>query len=79
MSELNVGRDSTADMSFGYKDLSVFTDACRLLLHSVRRLSAIRSEDKRKVKEVLRQFLSNLFLLPEMAMSDDEDNGWSWY
>lgn len=61
-------------MTFAYRDRSVLDDACNLLLHHVRRQSTIQKEDKRKIKQILKHFIPDLFNHPRMEMSDDEND-----
>lgn len=60
-------------LSFAYRDRSVLDDACNLLLHHVRRQSGIQKDDKRKIKQILKHFIPDLFNHARMEMSDDEN------
>lgn len=62
-------------LTLSYRDRSVLDDACNLLLHHVRRQSGIQKEDKRKIKQILKRFVPDLFNHPRMEMSDDETEG----
>lgn len=61
-------------LSFSYRDRSVLDDACNLLLHHVRRQSTIQKEDKRKIKQILKHFIPDLFNHTRMELSDDEND-----
>lgn len=47
-------------------------EACNLLLHHVRRQSGIQNDDKRKIKQLLKHFIPDLFKHARMELSDDE-------
>jgi paired amphipathic helix protein Sin3a len=53
----------------------VLDDACNLLLHHVRRQSAIQKDDKKKIKQLLKHFVPDLFKHTRMELSDDENDG----
>jgi len=57
-----------------YRDRTVLDDACLLLLHHVRRQSGIGKDDKRRIKQLLKHFLADLFHHTRMELSDDEDD-----
>ncbi|XP_034946100.1 paired amphipathic helix protein Sin3a isoform X2 [Chelonus insularis] len=55
-----------------YKDKSVFDDAANLLIHHVKRQTAIHKEDKQRIKILLKHFIPDLFFHPRQELSDDE-------
>ncbi|XP_049777829.1 paired amphipathic helix protein Sin3a-like [Schistocerca cancellata] len=55
-----------------YKDKSMLDDAANLLIHHVKRQTGIQSEDKQRVKQLLRQLLPDMFFHPRQEPSDDE-------
>ena len=59
-------------MTFVYKDKSMIEEACNLIIHHVKRQTSIHKEDKQKVKQLLRQFIPDLFATPRGELSDDE-------
>ncbi|KAK3095867.1 hypothetical protein FSP39_020142, partial [Pinctada imbricata] len=61
-------------LSFTYKDRSTIEDAASLIIHHVKRQAGIHKDDKRKIKQILRQFIPDLFFTPRQEMSDDEDD-----
>jgi len=71
----NVGECTTAPlMSLSVCHSSVCDDAIGLIIHHVKRQSSIHSDEKRKIKRLLRQFLPTLYALPATELSDDEDD-----
>ena len=58
-----------------YRDRTILDDACLLLLHHVRRQSSIQKDDKRRIKQLLKHFMADLFHHTRMDLSDDEDDG----
>lgn len=62
-------------LTLGYRERSILDDACLLLLHHVRRQSNIHKEDKRKIKQLLKHFVADLFHHTRMELSDDEGEG----
>lgn len=59
-------------MSLAYIDRSILDDAANLIIHHVKRQTGINKEDKQKIKQLLRQFVPDLFCLPRGELSDDE-------
>lgn len=59
-------------MSLSYLDRSILEDAANLIIHHVKRQTGINKEDKQKIKQLLRQFIPDLFCLPRGELSDDE-------
>ena len=55
-----------------YKDKSVLDDAANLLIHHVKRKTGIHKEDKQRIKQLLRQFIPDLFFHPRQELSEDE-------
>lgn len=59
-------------MILPYKDKSVLDDTANLLIHHVKRQTSIHKEDKQRIKQLLRQFLPDLFHHPRQELSEDE-------
>lgn len=59
-------------MTFAYKDKSMIEEACHLIIHHVKRQTSIHKEDKQKIKQLLRQFIPDMFATPRGELSDDE-------
>ncbi|XP_069703690.1 paired amphipathic helix protein Sin3a isoform X2 [Periplaneta americana] len=55
-----------------YKDKTVLDDAANLLIHHVKRQTGIHKEDKQRIKQLLRQFIPDLFFHPRQELSEDE-------
>ncbi|XP_063217594.1 paired amphipathic helix protein Sin3b isoform X4 [Bacillus rossius redtenbacheri] len=55
-----------------YKDKSVLDDAANLLIHHVKRQTAIHKEDKQRIKQLLRHFVPDMFFHPRQELSEDE-------
>ncbi|XP_015185785.1 PREDICTED: paired amphipathic helix protein Sin3a isoform X4 [Polistes dominula] len=55
-----------------YKDKSVLDDAANLLIHHVKRQTAIHKEDKQRIKLLLKHFIPDLFFHQRQELSDDE-------
>ncbi|XP_011305634.1 paired amphipathic helix protein Sin3a isoform X3 [Fopius arisanus] len=66
------GQGSGPHMVLPYKDKSVLDDAANLLIHHVKRQTAIHKEDKQRIKLLLRHFIPDLFFHPRQELSDDE-------
>jgi len=62
-------------LSLVYKERPVLDDACNLLLHHVRRQSSIQKDDKKKIKQLLKHFIPDIFRHTRMDLSDDENDG----
>ena len=57
---------------FSYKDKTVLDDTANLLIHHVKRQTAIHKEDKQRIKQLLKHFIPDLFFHPRQELSDDE-------
>ncbi|XP_023025930.1 SIN3 transcription regulator family member A isoform X2 [Leptinotarsa decemlineata] len=55
-----------------YRDRTILDDAANLLIHHVKRQTGIQKGEKRRIKNLLRQFLPDLFFHPRQQLSDDE-------
>lgn len=55
-----------------YKDKTVLDDAANLLIHHVKRQTGIHKEEKQRVKQLLRQFVPDMFFHPRQELSEDE-------
>ncbi|KAG5894786.1 hypothetical protein JTB14_005222 [Gonioctena quinquepunctata] len=55
-----------------YRDRTILDDATNLLIHHVKRQTGIQKGEKRRIKNLLRQFLPDLFFHPRQQLSDDE-------
>lgn len=61
-----------------YRDKSILDDAANLLIHHVKRQTAVQKQEKTRIKHILRQFIPDLFFWPRQQLSDDErDDGTS--
>lgn len=59
-----------------YKDKSILDDAANLLIHHVKRQTAVQKQEKTRIKHILRHFIPDLFFWPRQQLSDDErDDG----
>lgn len=59
-----------------YKDKTILDDAANLLIHHVKRQTAIQKQEKTRIKHILRHFIPDLFFYPRQQLSDDErDDG----
>ncbi|XP_052754275.1 paired amphipathic helix protein Sin3b isoform X2 [Galleria mellonella] len=52
--------------------IKIVRDAAELLIHHARRQTAIQKAEKRRIKQLLRRFLPDLFSHPRQPLSDDE-------
>ena len=57
-----------------YEDKSILEDAGALIIHHVKRQTAIQREDKHRIKEIIYHFLPDLLFVPRGALSDDESS-----
>lgn len=61
-----------------YSDQSVLDDAAMLIFHYLKRLPGLHKDDKRKVRDFVRNFIPKFFLLPcpkvEDESEDDDDS-----
>ncbi|CAG9766340.1 unnamed protein product [Ceutorhynchus assimilis] len=55
-----------------YREKSILDDAANLLIHHVKRQTGIQKGEKRKIKQLLRHFLPDLFFHSRQPLSDDE-------
>lgn len=55
-----------------YRDKGILDDAANLLIHHVKRQTGIQKGEKRKIKQLLRQFVPDLFFHTRQPLSDDE-------
>ncbi|XP_017959431.1 uncharacterized protein LOC108653455 isoform X2 [Drosophila navojoa] len=55
-----------------YKDKTILDDAANLLIHHVKRQTGIQKQEKQKIKQIIRQFVPDLFFAPRQPLSDDE-------
>lgn len=60
-------------MQFVYGNKEMIEHACNLIIHHVKRQTSIHKEDKQKIKQLLRQFIPDLFATSRGALSDDEE------
>ena len=47
-------------------------DAFSLIIHHMKRQTGIQKEDKFKIKQLLLQYMPDLFFMPRGELSDDE-------
>ena len=59
-------------MSMDYSDMGILEDVNNLLIHHVKRQTAIHKEDKHKIKVLLKHFLMDLFKHSRQDLSEDE-------
>ncbi|KYM94387.1 Paired amphipathic helix protein Sin3a [Cyphomyrmex costatus] len=64
--------NSGPHLILSYKDKSVLDDAANLLIHHVKRQTAVHKEDKQRIKLLLKHFIPDLFFHPRQELSDDE-------
>lgn len=55
-----------------YKDKTILDDAANLLIHHVKRQTAIQKQEKTRIKHILRHFIPDLFYWQRQQLSDDE-------
>lgn len=55
-----------------YKDKDMLDEACNLIIHHVKRQTSIHKDEKQKIKQLMRQFIPDLFFAPRGELSDDE-------
>lgn len=61
-----------------YRDKSILDDAANLLIHHVKRQTAVQKQEKTRIKHIIRHFIPDLFFWPRQQLSDDErDDGTS--
>ncbi|XP_069103169.1 paired amphipathic helix protein Sin3a-like isoform X1 [Argopecten irradians] len=68
----NGPEQGTPHLSFSYKDKSTVEDAASLIIHHMKRQTAIHKDDKQKIKVLLKHFIPDLFFTPRAELSDDE-------
>jgi len=61
-------------MTLTISRVSVMDDASSLIIHHVKRQSSIHSDEKGKMKKLLKQFLPTLYCMTPAELSDDEDD-----
>jgi hypothetical protein len=61
-------------LHFKYEDKSIIEDAAALIIHHVKRQTAIQKEDKQKIKQIMYHFVPDLFFISRGALSDDESD-----
>ncbi|KAL3886413.1 hypothetical protein ACJMK2_026411 [Sinanodonta woodiana] len=59
-------------MTYIYKDKSILEDAANLIIHHMKRQSGVHTEEKHKIKVLLKHFIPDLFFSPRGELSDDE-------
>ncbi|EEC13644.1 sin3b, putative, partial [Ixodes scapularis] len=60
-------------MTLPYLDRSILDDAANLIIHHVKRQTGINKEDKQKIKQLLRQFIPDLFCLPRGELGGPDE------
>lgn len=55
-----------------YKDKDMLEEACNLVIHHVKRQTSIHKDEKQKIKQLMRQFIPDLFFAQRGELSDDE-------
>nr|XP_034838721.1 paired amphipathic helix protein Sin3a isoform X4 [Maniola hyperantus] len=55
-----------------HEAIKIVRDAAELLIHHARRQTGIQKAEKRRIKQLLRHFLPDLFAHPRQPLSDDE-------
>lgn len=55
-----------------YKDKDMLDEASNLIIHHVKRQTSIHKDEKQKIKQLMRQFVPDLFFAPRGELSDDE-------
>ncbi|CAF0772019.1 unnamed protein product [Brachionus calyciflorus] len=73
-SNKNLLSHSEPHLSFKYEDKSILEDAAALIIHHVKRQTAIQKEDKHKIKQIVYYFMPDLFFVSRGALSDDESS-----
>lgn len=61
-----------AHITLVYKDKDMLEEACNLIIHHVKRQTSIHKDEKQKIKQLMRQFIPDLFFAPAVDLSDDE-------
>ncbi|XP_076811562.1 paired amphipathic helix protein Sin3a-like isoform X2 [Clavelina lepadiformis] len=61
-------------ISHTYEDKSVMDDAASLIIHHVKRQSAIHKDDKQKVRQMMYQVLPDLYFAPRGNQPSDDDD-----
>lgn len=59
-------------LTIPYRDRTILDDAANLLIHHVKRQTGIQKGEKRRIKQILRQFVPDLFFHVRQQVSDDE-------
>lgn len=55
-----------------YKDKDMLDEACNLIIHHVKRQTSIHKDEKQRIKQLMRQFIPDLYFSPRGELSDDE-------
>lgn len=55
-----------------YKDKDMLDEACNLIIHHVKRQTSIHKDEKQRIKQLMRQFIPDLYFAPRGELSDDE-------
>lgn len=55
-----------------YKDKDMLEEACSLIIHHVKRQTSIHKDEKQKIKQLMRQYVPDLFFASRGELSDDE-------
>ncbi len=71
---LDILQHNQPHIVFKYEDKSILEDVATLLIHHVKRQTAIQKEDKQKIKQIVNHFLSDFFFVCRGALSDDESH-----
>ena len=58
---LDILQHNQPHIVFKYEDKSILEDVATLLIHHVKRQTAIQKEDKQKIKQIVNHFLSDFF------------------
>lgn len=69
--EMNSG-SGVPHVTLVYKDKDMLEEACNLVIHHVKRQTSIHKDEKQKIKQLMRQFIPDLFFAPRGELSDDE-------
>ncbi|XP_045483344.1 paired amphipathic helix protein Sin3b [Harmonia axyridis] len=72
----DAGREVTSGphIVIPYRDRTILDDATNLLIHNVKRQTAIQKSEKHKIKQFLYRTLPDFFFHPKQHLSDDEED-----
>lgn len=59
-------------ITLSYKDKDMLEEACSLIIHHVKRQTSIHKDEKQKIKQLMRQYIPDLFFAARGELSDDE-------